>query len=226
MKLTITTSLIIVVLGLISFSEFASANSDLPVFDAQNHSKISGKKLQAVFTTNTRNLSAFNKINLLAASVDFRKYWERDQRRNSLNRRGVSAEDIAKIKSSLAEEFTNIISSSLVEAGYKLIDEPDEGTLIIRPPIINLDITAPDTEFAGRTRSYTNTAGEMALYLEYFNPQTAELIATASDQQRDPRFSDYYTWTTSVSNRAAARRMIHAWADMLIKQLATAKMGK
>ena len=33
--------------------------------------------------------------------------------------------------------------------------------MIVRPAIINLDVTAPDTPTAGRSRTYSSSAGEM-----------------------------------------------------------------
>ena len=58
----------------------------------------------------------------------------------------------------------------------------------------------------------------MTLKLEIYDAVTGDLIAAASDRQESPR-RGYYQWTTSVSNRADARRMLERWAKDLRERL-------
>jgi hypothetical protein len=60
-------------------------------------------------------------------------------------------------------------------------------------------------------KSYTEQAGRMTLKLELYDAVTGDLIAKASDRQEAPR-RGYMQWTTSVTNRAEAKRMIERWA--------------
>jgi hypothetical protein len=129
---------------------------------------------------------------------------------------------VEKIKQRLADEFHAVFTESLVEGGYPVVDQAAEDVLLLRPAIINLDVNAPDTPRAGRSRTYTDSAGEMTLYVELYDSVTGDLIAKAVDRRVD-RNSGYYTWSNSVTNRAAADRILKGWAEILVTALNEAK---
>jgi hypothetical protein len=95
--------------------------------------------------------------------------------------------------------------------------------MIIRPAIINLDVNAPDTLRAGRGNTYTASAGEMTLYIELYDSVTGDIIAKALDRKMDRANAGFYTWTNSVTNRAAALRILRGWAKILVSALNEAK---
>jgi hypothetical protein len=98
--------------------------------------------------------------------------------------------------------------------------------LRIAPHIVDLDVYAPDTRNSpGMTRSYTESMGRMTLKLEMYDSVTGDLIATASDRREAPR-RNYMQWTTSVSNRAEAQRMLQRWAVDLREGLDRARAGQ
>jgi len=68
--------------------------------------------------------------------------------------------------------------------------------LLARPAIINLDVNAPDTPRAGRTRTYAESAGEMTLYIELYD---------------------------SVTNKKAAEKILKGWASILLEALDEAR---
>jgi hypothetical protein len=69
---------------------------------------------------------------------------------------------------------------------------------------------------------FTESAGRMTLKLEIYDSVTGDLIAMASDRREAPR-RGYRQWTTSVSNRAEAQRMLQRWAKDLVKRLDEAR---
>jgi len=110
------------------------------------------------------------------------------------------------------------------EGGYEVVDEAAEDVLLVRPAIINLDVTAPDTPHAGRSTSYTSSAGEMTLYIELFDSVTGDLIAKALDRRVDNASrSGFYTWTNSVTNKSAGDRILRGWASILLDALNEAR---
>ena len=123
-----------------------------------------------------------------------------------------------KIKTGLAELFEQVFAEKISEAGYELTEELAEDVLIVRPAIINLDVYAPDVATASRTYQITTSAGEMTLYLELYDSVTGDLLGKAMDRKRD-RNTGFATWQTKVSNRAAARRILQDWADVLVGAL-------
>jgi hypothetical protein len=96
--------------------------------------------------------------------------------------------------------------------------------LLVRPAIVNLDVTAPDTARAGRSRTYIDSAGEMTLYIELYDSVTGDLFAKAIDRQAD-RNSGYYTWANRTTNKVAADRILKGWAEILLNVLKEAKDG-
>jgi hypothetical protein len=86
--------------------------------------------------------------------------------------------------------------------------------LIIKPSIIDLDINAPDTMSAGRSRSYTTSTGEMTLSLELVDGTTGQVLARVVDKARGID-TGRVQWTNGVTNRAEAERMLRNWARYL-----------
>jgi hypothetical protein len=184
---------------------------------------VKDSKLALVYAEPGASLAGYERVMLLDAYVALKKNWERDQRTSSSQAARLSSKDIENIKNNLAQEFKSVFSDVLEKGGYPVVDEAADDVLLIRPAIINLDINAPETPQAGRSQTYTRSAGEMTLYVEAFDSVTGDLLAKAVDRQVDGSNAGFYTWANSVSNRAAADRIITGWATILLKALDEAK---
>lgn len=164
--------------------------------------------------------SVYSKIVLDDATVAFRRNWQRDQNRNRASR--VSTNDMEKIKSDLASLFDEVFVKELQEnGGFEIVQAAGEDVLRITPHIVDLDVYAPDTRSSMNSRSYTDSSGRMTLKLELRDSETGDLIAAASDRRESP-YRGYAQWTTSVSNKADARRMLQKWAVGLRERLTEA----
>lgn len=190
-----------------------AADNKLPevTIDGLNHLK--DTELAIVYADPDADLSSYTKVYLLDPYVAFKKNWQRDQNRESRSLR-VTSSDMEKIKSELAGMFKETFTQTLTEGGYELVNERGDDVLIVRPAIINLDITAPDTMTTGRSRSFAESAGEMTLYLELYDSVTDDLLAKALDRKFD-RKTGSFQWQNSVTNRAAADRILTEWANVL-----------
>lgn len=111
-----------------------------------------------------------------------------------------------------------VFTEELVEGGYELTDEAGGDVLLVRPAIVNLDITAPDVSSPGRSYQFSESAGEMTLYLELYDSETSAIIAKAMDRKRD-RERGYMQWQTRVTNTQAAKRIMKSWASTLREAL-------
>jgi len=209
---------------LLAFSLNALAKKqELPEVNEDGLHLVKGSKLAIVYAEPGADLGPYKRVMMLDPYVAFRKNWARDQRQNSAHKLRVSSTDMEKIKKNLASEFATVFVEELNNGGYEVVTQAAEDVLLIRPAIINLDVNAPDTPTAGRTRTYTSSAGEMTLYIEVYDSVTGDIIAKALDRRSDNRNSGYYTWTNSVTNAAAAKRILRGWADILVKALQEAK---
>lgn len=202
----------------------AAKEQELPEVTEDGLHRVPDSKLAIVYAEPGAELTQYQRIQMLDPYVAFKKNWERDQRSRSADPLKVTSRDVEKIKNNLAQEFTVVFRQALEDGGYPVVDEADEDVLLIRPAIINLDVAAPDTMSAGRNRSYSTTAGEMTLYIELYDSVTGDLLAKALDRKVDnPARSGFYTWSNSVSNKAAADRILKGWAEILLDALNEAK---
>ena len=166
-----------------------------------------------LYTDPNADWGIYTRILLDPATVAFRKNWQRDQNRAQPFK--VKADDMERIKSELSELFGEVFVEELTTNGrYVMVTESGDDVLRITPHIVDLDVYAPDTRTAGMQHSFTESAGRMTIKLEMFDSVTGDLIARASDRQEAPR-RGYMQWTTSVTNRSEAKRMLQRWAREL-----------
>ena len=196
--------------------------NDPPLETPEGLRLVPDSKMALVYADPEADLSVYRKIYLVDATVAFRKNWERDQRRGSGSAMGIRSSDIEKIKDRLANEFNEVFRTELEEHGYEITDVAADDVMIVRPAIINLDVTAPDIPTAGRSRTYTQSAGEMTLYVELIDSVTGDTFVKAMDRKAE-RPTNYYTWSNSATNASAARRILRGWAEILREALEEAR---
>jgi hypothetical protein len=215
MKITliILSMVMLVVTPLITI---AKGKTEIPEYTVEGLKLIPDtENIAAVWADEGVDLAQYERVYLAEPLVAFKKNWQRDFNRS---RRSPSAQirtdDMEHIKTELGALFVELFTAELEEGGYTLADERAEDVLIVKPAIINLDVTAPDIQTGSRSSSFTTSAGSMTLYLELYDSVTDDLLVKAMDPTYD---RDYGTmqWSTSVSNRAAASRMMKPWAKAL-----------
>lgn len=198
----------------------AIAGEDFPEITEDGLKKLEGTDLSLVYAMPDASLSGYEKVMLADATVAFKKNWQRDQNRSYAFK--VRAQDMERIKEETAQLFREVFTEELTAGGYQLTDQPGEDVLLVRPAIVNLDVNAPDVGTASRTYQYSESAGEMTLYVELYDSVTGSIIAKAMDRQRD-RERGYLQWQTRVTNVAAAKRIMKGWAETLRKGLDEAR---
>lgn len=169
------------------------------------------------------DFSVYKRIAILECPVAFSKDWERDRKRDSVR---VSQKDMERMKADLSAEFLKIFTEELQEkGGYEIVTEGAEDVLILRPAIIDLEVSAPDTMPAGRSYTMSESAGAMTLYLELFDSVSSQILARAIDRDED-RGSGRIHWQNGVTNKAEADRILRRWASALRKRLDEFNAGK
>lgn len=217
-------TVLLLVTALLSLPGPANAKKqELPEVTEDGLHRVHDSKLAIVYAEPGASLAGYERVQLLDAYVAFKKNWERDQRTGSAQPLRITSADVENIKNRLAEEFHTVFRQVLENGGYPVVEEAADDVLLIRPAIINLDVKAPDTPRAGRTTTYVSSAGEMTLYVEAYDSVTGDLIAKALDRKADRQNDGFYTWSNSVTNRAAAQRILKGWATILLNALNEAK---
>lgn len=188
-----------------------AADKDLPAV-THDGLELRPGKAKVVYVRPGVDFSQYKRFAILECPVAFSKSWERDQRSSA---RRLSSSDLDKIKKNLSEEFRKVFVDELQnQGGYAVVEGGAEDVLILRPAIIDLDVTAPDTMAPGRNYTLSDSAGAMTLYLEIFDSVSGQILARAIDRQSGRDFGRIQ-WQNSVTNKAEADRILRRWAKGL-----------
>jgi Protein of unknown function (DUF3313) len=177
-------------------------------------------KAALVYLKPDADFRVYERIALLECGVAFKKDWKREH--TGTDPLAVTKKDMDQIRARLAELFAEVFKEELQKnGGYQLVDVAAEDVLVLRPAIIDLDITAPAAaQTAGRDRTFATSAGQMTLYLEFFDSTTGEVLARIADRQAG-REMGTMIWQSAATNRAEAERMLRRWAKSLREGLDT-----
>lgn len=211
---------ILLIASLISASGLSTAQEDGSELENEGLQLVEDSNLALVYAQPDIDWGKFSKIYMDQPYVAFKENWQRDQNRD--NPGWITDGDMAKIKIELSSLFMGVFTETLLEGGYELVLETGEDVLLIRPAIIGLDVVAPDINSTGLTRTYSESAGEMTLYLELYDSVSGEMLAKALDRKVD-RQTGYFEWQNRVTNRAAANRILKVWANVLKEGLDDAR---
>ena len=173
--------------------------------------------MHAAFINPDADFSVFTSVGILDAHVAFRSNWQRDQNRS--RSRNIRTSDMERIKVSVADLFNDVFTERLEAAGYEVVNYTGEDVLVLRPAILDLDITAPDTQRAGRSRTYAASTSAATLLLELFDSVSGQIVGRGVDRRTAGRSGGFATVSNRVTNTAAARREFGVWADKLIEFL-------
>lgn len=208
---------------LASSSPLHAKKSELPQVTEEGLHLVPDSKLAIVYAEPDADLAPYKRVLLLDTYVAFKKNWLRDQRSRSAQPLNITTKDVERMKNTMAAEFHEVFVEVLESGGYPAAGEAGDDVLLIRPAIINLYPNAPDTLSAGNSMTYVASAGEMTLYIELYDSVSGALLAKALDRKADRSNTNFYTWSTSVSNKQASKRILKGWATILLDALNEAK---
>ena len=205
------------ILLLVAATAFAASKEEPPQVSHDGLHLVPDSRVALTYVKPEADFSGYQRIMILDTYVAFRKGWVAKQRRTSVNK--VSNRDIERMKTEMAELFREVFVDKLdVEGGYPVVEDADTDVLLLRPAIIDLEVTAPDVG-AGGTYNFAASAGAATLYLELYDSVSGEILARAMDRQAANHAGSFMRWTNRVSNRAAARQVLGDWAALLRSRL-------
>lgn len=177
-----------------------------------------GTEVAMAYVRPGADFSGYERLMILDTPVAFRKGWADDQRRNSASR--VTGRDIERMKQDVAELFREVFIDKLdTESGYPVVQEADADVLLLRPAIIDLDVTVPDVFSSSRSYNFAASAGSATLFLELYDSVSGEILARVLDRKSARNAGDFMRWSNRVSNRAAAKQVLGEWAGLLRQRL-------
>jgi hypothetical protein len=199
----------------------STSNEDLPKVTDEGLHLVKGTKSGALYVLPGADLARYNQFAIAEVRVTFRDDWLEDQ--NSTRRaHRVTQDDAEGIKSAVSEQFEKIFTEELRKGGYTVVDldgadNSAQDLLLLRPAIINLDVTAPDTMTAGRSRTFTASAGSMTLLMGFYDAVSGSLLARVADAEA-AHDRGYVQISNSVTNMSEANRIFRKWAKVLVEK--------
>ncbi|MBY6187393.1 DUF3313 domain-containing protein [Marinobacter hydrocarbonoclasticus] len=205
---------------------FSHAKDTFPDVTDDGLQRVPSKQVQAAYWREGASLEPYTQVAILDCFVAFRKNWQRDfnSSQRELSRR-ISGDDMEKIRQELAKEFMVIFTRELDErGGYDVVssDTRQDNTLLLRPAIINLDVSSPAANSGPGQSNYVASAGSMTLYMELYDSATLDLIGRVVDS-RAAQDTGHFQYANKVTNKAEADKILRRWADLLVKALNEAK---
>jgi hypothetical protein len=201
----------------------AVAKTEFPAVSHDGLHLMPHTKMRAVYMKPGADLSQYDKIALLKTYVAFAKNWQREHNDEETFDQRVSAKDMKEIcdrvSAQFAKEFTKVLST---EGGHQIVKDAGDGVLILRPAIINLEVTAPDLMTAGMSQTMVASAGSMTLYLELYDGKTQAIIARIIDPEAADN-GGLAEVANRVTNTADFDRIVLRWAKLLNSHLAQVK---
>lgn len=191
-------------------------DADLPEITHDGLVLQKGRAAKVLYVRPGVDFSRYNRIAILECPVAFSKDWEKER---AVGASRISQKEMDRMKADLSAEFLKIFTDELqTKGGYTLVTEGAEDVLVLRPAIIDLEVSAPDTMSAGRSYTLSESAGAMTLYLEVYDSVTSQILARAIDRQAD-RGTGTIQWQNRVTNKQEADRILRRWASALRERL-------
>lgn len=197
-----------------------AADEEIPEFTHDGLQRVIDSKAALAYVKPGADFSRYDRFMILECYVAFKKNWQRDYNRDQISLSGrVTDRDMERMRNDMAEAFREVFIEELTESdGYELVDEPAGDVLLIRPAIIDLDASAPDTQSAGRSYTFVDSAGAATLFIELYDSVSGEVLARAVDRKAD-RSHGTMQWSNRASGRADAKRILRTWAGWLRERM-------
>ena len=139
-------------------------SDDLPEVSEDGLHLLKNTKSRIAYAKPGATLDKYTKVLVVDCFVQFKDKWQKDYNLNEVGLSGrVNDKDVEDIKKRLAEEFGKEFTKVLGDKGYAVVDEVGEDVLLVRPAIINLDVTAPGLMSANMGATVVRSAGSMTL---------------------------------------------------------------
>ncbi len=179
----------------------------------------------AVYVKQGADFSQYKSVGLLECYVQFAKNWARDYNENEMDLAAqVTPEDEKRITDDLSLQFNKVFVAELGKNDdFKIVTEQGPGVLMLRPSLLNVIVTAPETDDSSPSADIVASAGQMTLYLELWDGGTSTLLARVIDTEADDSTGGMPQQANSVTNQAAADIILKRWADRLRKALDQAR---
>jgi hypothetical protein len=172
--------------------------------------KVDNSRTDLAYVDPDADFSKYKKVIITQLGVDNVEIIQPDKTRGMYGSKNWELTDADKVK--LRDAYYNAMVKQLQDKGdYPVVTEADDDVLQI---VATLTAIAPSAgkdadRMSGRSRSYTEGAGGLAVMVVYGDSETGEVLGIMKDSKSS---SAVWGSNNSVSNMADVRRMFDSWA--------------
>ena len=184
--------------------------------------QVPSKRLELVYLQPGADFRPYTKVIVEPTEVAFHKNWQRDYNRShsSLSAR-ISDSEMQDMIGKGGSAADKIFAQAWTKAGFAVVSSPGPDVLRVKTGVLNVTVSAPDTNAAGRIYSFSNEAGQATLFIEARDSTTGALLGRAIDQKVIG--DSLTTWRTRTSNRGDFRDQVEDWAKISVGGMAELK---
>ena len=172
---------------------------------------VKSRRLENVYLLPDADFRGYGKAMLDPTEVAFRKNWQREHNRTARGLSGrVNDRQAREMLDEAQRRFDRIFTEAFREAGYEIVTQPGEDVLRVSTAIVNLDVQAPEMMSAGRSRTYSQEAGQATLVVQVKDSLSGQVLGRAIDAQWAGDGSPYLR--NRVTNIADFEQLFSQWA--------------
>jgi len=184
--------------------------------------QVKSKKLNLAYLLPHADFRAYSKVMFDQPQVAFAKDWQRDFNSSAMTLSGrISDKDMRDAVSQGQASLSKIFPERFTHEGYQVVSEPGPDVLRLGVAIVNLEVSAPERDIAGRSASYSVDAGEATFAIEARDSLTGQLLGRAIDRREageGPTYRRNYS-----SNLADFEALFDTWARIAARGLTDLK---
>jgi hypothetical protein len=211
-----------IAISMLSLSSAVAGAADAPAASWDGLVEVKSKKLDVAFLAPGADFRPSTKLMVDPTQAAFHKDWLKNMNDRRDLSRHISDDEAQKILEAAKTNFAEVFSEAFGKAGYTIVTTPGPDVLRVTAGVVNLYVNAPDTMSAGRSRSYTASAGEATMVLEVRDSQTNALLGRVLDS-RETRESVGMQQANRVTNTSDFRQVFKSWASICVKGIETLK---
>lgn len=180
--------------------------------------RVKSKRLEYVYLLPGADFREYRRVMIDPTELAFKKNWLRDYNSSSLGLSGrLSERDLQEAISKGSQAANEILAEAFTEGGYPVVTEGGPDVLRLRMGVVNISVTAPEANTAGRSRSFSDEAGYATLIVEARDSLSGALLGRAVDGR--VAGDNSMLIRNSVTNRGDFRTLMKRWATSSVKGL-------
>jgi hypothetical protein len=180
--------------------------------------KVKAKKFELVYLRPGADFRAYKRVMLDPTEIAFEKNWKRDFNSDQASiSNQVSDKDIQRMAEQGRTGAGEILRKAFEAGGYPVVTEAAPDVLRVRTALVDITVSAPDTNSPMNVRTYTRDAGGATLVVEARDSMTGALLGRAVDSRTVDDFT--MQWRNRVTNSADFGRQMQTWASNSVKGL-------